>query len=675
MLDAQEVGGSIPPAPTTIHNKKGSLSRLKIIIENLGEFELPPETPLKTLLPELKKFLKNKKIPVGFKKENKLIDWHQSFTSIESEKVFLIPIYPEDKEALYFLRHTSAHILAQAVKELFPEAKLGIGPPTEEGFYYDIYREKPFNEEELAKIEKKVKQIIKKNLSLERKVLTKEEAKKLFKELGEDFKLELLEEIPEETVTIYKQGDFIDLCRGPHVLSTGQVKAIKLLSVSGAYWKGNENNPMLWRIYGTAFFSKEELEAYLKRLEEIKKRDHRKLGKELELFLIEEDIGAGLVIWLPKGAILRDIIETFWKKIHFEKGYQLVYTPHIALRKLWQTSGHLDFYAENMFPPMELENRIYQLKPMNCPFHIYVYNQKRRSYRDFPIKLCELGTVYRFERSGVLHGLLRVRGFTQDDAHIFCREDQLERELTELLDLVIYFLSVFGFKEYQIFISTRPEKFVGSPEIWDRAEDALKKALENKGLHYEIDPGEGVFYGPKIDLKIKDVLGRFWQCSTIQVDFNLPERFDLVYVGEDNKFYRPIMIHRAILGSLERFLGVLIENYAGAFPFWLSPVQIKVLTLTDRNVSYGKKVVEVFKGEGFRVEEDFRNEKLNYKIRVAQLEKVPYMVIIGDKEEEKGVISYRTRKGEVVNFISLEEFIKKLKEENDPEYLLKLGKS
>ena len=641
---------------------------MKIKIKGLGEFQLNPSIPLKNLIPEIKKI--SKVLPVGFKYKDEYIDWHYTFNKDISENLELEPIFPSDKEALHFLRHTSAHVLAQAVKELFPEAKLGIGPPTEEGFYYDIYYERPFNEEDLEKIEKRIKEIIKKNLPLERKELSKEEAKELFKKLKEDFKLELINEISDSEVSIYSQGDFIDLCKGPHLLSTGEIKAIKLLSVAGAYWKGNENNPMLWRIYGTAFFSKDELKAYLDRLEEIKKRDHRKLGKELELFTIEEDIGPGLVIWLPKGAILRNIIENFWIKIHLQRGYQLVYTPHIALRDLWKISGHLDFYVENMFPPMELENRVYQLKPMNCPFHIYVYNQKRRSYKEFPIRYCELGTVYRFERSGVLHGLLRVRGFTQDDAHIFCREDQLEEEIIKVLDLVIYFLKVFGFSEYKIFLSTRPEKFVGSPEIWDKSEAALKRALENKGLEYEIDPGEGVFYGPKIDLKIKDVLGRFWQCATIQVDFNIPERFNIVYVGEDNKFYRPIMIHRALLGSLERFLGVLIENYAGAFPFWIAPVQIKVLTLTDRNINYGEKIMQILKNEGFRVEADFRNEKLNYKIRIAQQEKVPYMVILGDKEEKDNVISVRTRKGEVINNIKIEEFISKIKIENQPEYLL-----
>ena len=641
---------------------------MKIKIKDLGEFQLTPGLPLKFLIPEIKKI--SSKLPIGFKHNQEYIDWHYSFNEKDLENLELEPIFTSDEEAFIFLRHTASHVLAQAVKELFPGAKLGIGPPTEDGFYYDIYYEKPFDEEDLKKIEEKVKEIIKKNIPLERKEIPKEEAKELFKNLKEDFKLELIEELPDSKVSIYSQENFIDLCKGPHLLSTGEIKAVKLLSVAGAYWRGDEKNPMLWRIYGTAFFSKEELKAYLDRLEEIKRRDHRRLGKELELFTIEEDIGPGLVIWLPKGAIIRNIIENFWKEVHLKRGYQLVYTPHIALRDLWKVSGHLDFYIENMFPPMELENRAYQIKPMNCPFHIYVYNQKRRSYREFPIRYCELGTVYRFERSGVLHGLLRVRGFTQDDAHIFCREDQLEEELIQVLDLVTYFLKVFGFSEYKIFLSTRPEKFVGSPEIWDKAESALKSALENKGLEYEVDPGEGVFYGPKIDLKIKDVLGRFWQCSTIQVDFNIPERFNIVYIGEDNKFYRPIMIHRALLGSLERFLGVLIENYAGAFPFWIAPTQIKVLTITDRTINYGEKILDILRKEDFRVEADFRNEKLNYKIRVAQQEKVPYMIVLGDKEEKDQVISVRTRKGEIINNIKLEEFINKIKLENQPEYLL-----
>ncbi len=646
---------------------------MKVKIENLGIFELSENSSLKTILPEIKKIASNKNFPIAFELKNngQIFDWHTPLKWIvqkgESESVEILPLFKGDKEALSVLRHTASHVLAQAVKELFPEAKLGIGPATEDGFYYDILFPKPIKEEDLKKIEKKMKEIVKKKLPLERKELSKEEAIRIFKNLGEDFKVELIEELPEnEPISIYSQGEFVDLCKGPHLLSTGEVKAFKLLSISGAYWKGDEKNPMLSRIYGTAFFSKEELDEYLNWLEEVKKRDHRKLGQALELFTIEEDIGPGLPIWLPKGAIVRNIIENLWKEIHFDRGYQLLYTPHIALRDLWKTSGHLDFYAENMFPPMELENRSYQLKPMNCPFHIYVYNYKRRSYKDLPLRFCELGTVYRFERSGVLHGLLRVRGFTQDDAHIFCREDQLKEELIGVLDLVTYFLKLFGFKEYKIFISTRPEKYVGSLEIWEKAESALREALETKGLPYEIDPGEGVFYGPKIDMKIKDVLGRWWQCTTIQVDFNLPERFNLVYTGSDNKFHRPIMIHRAIFGSLERFMGILIENFAGAFPFWLAPVQIKVLTLTDKNVPYGEEVFQAFKKAGFRVEKDFRNEKLNYKIRIAQEEKIPYMIIIGHKEQEERLISVRTRKGETQNLVSLENFINKLKEENTP---------
>lgn len=639
---------------------------MKIHIKDLGDFHLDPGKPLKELLSEIKKINPKKEIPVAFKLNGEIIDWHTPLPK-NFEEITLEPLYPDSEESLEVLRHTASHLLAQAVKELFPEAKLGIGPAIEDGFYYDIYYERSFTEEDLKALEKKIKELIKKNLPLERRELSKEEAQKLFSELKEDFKLELIEEFPDSKVSIYSQGGFIDLCKGPHLLSTGQVKAIKLLSVSGAYWKGKEKNPMLWRIYGTAFFKEEDLKNYLNWLEEVKKRDHRKLGRELELFTIEEDIGPGLVIWLPKGALVRKIIEDLWKEEHLKRGYQLVYTPHIALRDLWKTSGHLDYYSENMFPPMELDNRAYQLKPMNCPFHIYIFNQKRRSYRDFPIRFCELGTVYRYERSGVLHGLLRVRGFTQDDAHIYCREDQLEEELIQVLDLVIYFLTLFGFREYQIFLSTRPEKFVGDPAIWDKAEEALRKALEIKGLPYEIDPGEGVFYGPKIDLKIKDVLGRFWQCSTIQVDFNLPERFNLVYVGEDNQFHRPIMIHRALLGSLERFFGVLIEHYAGAFPFWLAPVQIKVMTLTDRNIPYAEKIYQELLRAGFRVEKDFRSEKINYKIRCAQLEKVPYMVILGDKEEESQTISIRKRSGEVTYGIKLSDFVETLQKENKPQ--------
>ncbi len=575
----------------------------------------------------------------------------------------LSPLTPEDPEALEILRHTAAHVLAQAVKELFPTAKLGIGPATEQGFYYDFDYERSFTPEDLAQIEKRMKKIVKKRFSIKREELSKEEALKLFEELNEPYKVELIKEIPEEKVSIYRQGDFVDLCRGPHLPHTGWVKAFKLLSVAGAYWRGDEHNPMLWRIYGTAFFKKEDLEEHLRRLEEAKKRDHRRLGKDLELFSIEEEVGPGLILWHPKGALVRKIIEDFWKEEHLKRGYELVVTPHIARRHLWQISGHLDFYAENMFASMKIDEVEYQLKPMNCPFHILIYKSRRRSYRELPIRWCELGTVYRYERSGVLHGLMRVRGFTQDDAHIFCREDQLEEEIFRCLDLTVFFLSTFGFDEYQIFLSTRPEKYVGSEEIWEKAEGALRKALEDKGLAYEIDPGEGVFYGPKIDIKIKDVLGRFWQCSTIQVDFNIPERFNITYIGEDNRPHRPIMIHRALLGSLERFFGVLIEHYAGAFPVWLAPVQAVVITVADRHIPFGERVLERLKGAGLRVKSDFRNEKLGFKIREAQLQKIPYMIILGDKEVENEALTVRTRKGENLPLMSLEDFIAKVQEE------------
>ncbi len=605
----------------------------------------------------LKDFLT--KETIGAKLNDKVIDLE---TPLYEDGV-LIPLTPDEPEALEILRHTAAHVLAQAVKELFPEAKLGIGPATEQGFYYDFDYERSFTPEDLSQIEKRMKKIVKKRLPIRREELAKEEALRLFEELNEPYKIELIKEIPEEKVSIYRQGDFLDLCRGPHLPHTGWVKAFKLLSVAGAYWRGDEKNPMLWRIYGTAFFKKEDLEAYLHRLEEAKRRDHRRLGKELELFSIEDEVGPGLILWHPKGALVRKIIEDFWKEEHLKRGYELVVTPHIARRHLWKISGHLDFYAENMFAPMKIDEIEYQLKPMNCPFHILIYKSRRRSYRELPIRWCELGTVYRYERSGVLHGLMRVRGFTQDDAHIFCREDQLEEEIFKCLDLTVYFLSTFGFAEYQIYLSTRPEKYVGSEEIWEKAEGALRKALEDKGLAYEIDPGEGVFYGPKIDIKIKDVLGRFWQCSTIQVDFNIPERFDITYIGEDNRPHRPIMIHRALLGSLERFFGVLIEHYAGAFPVWLAPVQAVVVTVADRHVPYGERVLERLKGAGIRTKADFRNEKLGFKIREAQLQKIPYMLIIGDKEVENEALTVRTRKGENLPLITVEDFIARVQEE------------
>ncbi|GAB6184256.1 threonine--tRNA ligase [Thermodesulfovibrio hydrogeniphilus] len=564
------------------------------------------------------------------------------------------------KEGLEILRHSTAHIMAHAVKELFPDVKVTIGPAIEGGFYYDFDKDEPFTEEDLQKIEKKMKEIIKERKAFVRKEIPKAEALKLFESLGETYKLEIINEIEDDTVSIYEEGGFIDLCRGPHIPHTGMVKAFKLLNVAGAYWRGDEKNKMLQRIYGTAFPTKDELDEYLKFLEEVKKRDHRRLGKQLRLFEISDEIGPGLIIWLPNGAIIRKVIEDFWKDEHLKAGYQLLYTPHIAKLDLWSKSGHLDFYRENMFSPMQIDEVAYQLKPMNCPFHIQVYKSELRSYRDLPLRFAELGTVYRYERSGVLHGLLRVRGFTQDDAHIFCTEEQLEEEIQKVLDFTVFILSTFGFDNYEIYISTRPEKYVGSLENWERATSALEQALKVRNLPYQIDPGEGVFYGPKIDIKIKDVLNRAWQCSTIQVDFNIPERFDITYRGKDGKEHRPIMIHRALMGSLERFMGVLIEHYAGAFPIWLSPIQVEVMSISEKHVEYAKEVYEKLMNQGIRAKLNIENEKIGYKIRQSTLEKIPYMLILGDKEVETKTITVRRRDGKNFELIELDNFIEML---------------
>ncbi len=564
------------------------------------------------------------------------------------------------KEGLEILRHSTAHIMAHAVKELFPDVKVTIGPAIEDGFYYDFDKDEPFTEEDLQKIEKKMKEIIKERKAFVRKEIPKAEALKLFESLGETYKLEIINEIEDDTVSIYEEGGFIDLCRGPHIPHTGMVKAFKLLNVAGAYWRGDEKNKMLQRIYGTAFPTKDELDEYLKFLEEVKKRDHRRLGKHLRLFEISDEIGPGLIIWLPNGAIIRKVIEDFWRDEHLKAGYQLLYTPHIAKLDLWSKSGHLDFYRENMFSPMQIDEVAYQLKPMNCPFHIQVYKSELRSYRDLPLRFAELGTVYRYERSGVLHGLLRVRGFTQDDAHIFCTEEQLEDEIQKVLDFTVFILSTFGFDNYEIYISTRPEKYVGSLENWERATSALEQALKVRNLLYQIDPGEGVFYGPKIDIKIKDVLNRAWQCSTIQVDFNIPERFDITYRGKDGKEHRPIMIHRALMGSLERFMGVLIEHYAGAFPIWLSPIQVEVMSISEKHVEYAKEVYEKLITQGIRAKLNIENEKIGYKIRQSTLEKIPYMLILGDKEVETKKITVRRRDGKNFELIELDKFIEML---------------
>jgi len=560
-------------------------------------------------------------------------------------------------------RHSTSHVMAHAVKKLFPEVKLAIGPAIQDGYYYDFDLSKTFTPEDLALIEKEMAAIIKKDSPFVRKEMSKKDAVRLFEETGENYKVELINDLADETVTIYEEDGFIDLCRGPHLASTGKIAAFKLLSVAGAYWRGNEKNKMLQRIYGTAFNNSKDLRKYLDFLEEVKKRDHRRLGKELDLFSISDEIGPGLVLWHPNGAIIRKTIEDFWRNEHLKADYKLLYSPHIAKLELWKTSGHLDFYRENMYSPMEIEGTDYELKPMNCPFHLSVYKSSLRSYRSLPIRYAELGTVYRYERSGVLHGLLRVRGFTQDDAHIFCREDQIEEEILRVLDFTLFVLKTFGFDSYDIYLSTRPEKYVGSQENWEISTNALKMALEEKGLKYMVDPGEGVFYGPKIDIKVKDSLGRSWQCSTIQVDFNNPERFDITYRGTDGKEHRPIMIHRALMGSLERFFGVLIEHYAGAFPLWLSPVQVSVLTIAERHDAYAEKIVAGLSRQGIRVELDTDSEKIGNKIRKSSIRKVPYSVIIGDNEVEDNKITVRRRNGENIGPFTFDELTSFLLEE------------
>lgn len=566
-------------------------------------------------------------------------------------------------EGLEVLRHSTAHLMAAAVARLFPSAKFGIGPAIEDGFYYDFDLNEPISDTDLTRIEEVMQALVAQDISFQRKVLSRDKAKELFATQGEHLKLELLGEITEEEVSVYQLGDFVDLCRGPHLPSTGKIRAFKLLSVAGAYWRGSEKNKMLQRLYGTAFPSKEALEAYLFKLEEARRRDHRRLGRELDLYSVQEEAGPGLILWHPKGALVRRLIEDFWKDEHHRAGYQLLYTPHIARLDVWRQSGHWEFYRENMFAPMEVEGIDYELKPMNCPFHILIYRSQTRSYRDLPIRWAELGTVYRFERSGVLHGLLRVRGFTQDDAHIFCRPDQLEGEIFGVLDLTLFILRAFGFEEYEIFLSTRPEKCVGSPANWELAEAALQQALEKRTLHYKVDPGEGVFYGPKIDVKIKDVLGRAWQCTTIQVDFNLPERFDLKYAGEDGKLHQPIMIHRAILGSLERFLGILIEHYAGALPAWLAPVQVRVLPVADRHHSYADEIYQELTRQGLRAEVDRRNEKVGFKVRQGEVEKVPFLLVVGDREVKERAVSVRARGGRDMGIQAVEAFLQLAKRE------------
>ena len=560
------------------------------------------------------------------------------------------------------LRHSCSHVMADAVKRLFPDAQLAIGPAIEDGFYYDFDRKEPFKPEDLAEIEKEMAKIIKEGLEFKREEISKKEAEQLFKKLKEPYKLELIEKLEGDTVSIYAHGKFVDLCKGPHVKSTGEIKAFKLLSIAGAYWHGIETNPMLQRIYGTCFETREALEEYLKKQEEAKKRDHRKLGKELDLFSIHDEAGPGLVFFHPKGALLRMLIEDYEKKEHLRRGYQIVMGPHILKSDIWVTSGHYEYYKDNMYI-FKTEGEEYVVKPMNCPGHMLIYKSKMRSYRDLPIRYFELGNVHRREKTGVLHGLLRVRGFTQDDAHIFCLPGQLEQEIIGVIDFAIDTMKVFGFNDYKIGLSTRPLKSIGTDEIWSQATSALKNSLESKLMSYGINEGEGAFYGPKIDIMVKDALGRPWQCATVQCDFALPERFDLTYISSDGKKERPVMLHRVILGSMERFMGALIEHYAGAFPVWLAPVQAMVIPITDRSHDYADNIFKQLQNEDIRVEVDKRNEKLQYKIRESELNKIPYMLIVGDKEKEAGTVSLRARKEGDIGAIKIEEFIKRIKEE------------
>ena len=577
----------------------------------------------------------------------------------------------KETESLKALRHSAAHTLAQAVKKLYPSAQVGIGPATEEGFYYDFRYERPFTPEDLERIENEMKSLIRSSLPIVRKPVSRGEAEKLFRERNEPFNLELIQGIPEDAeITVYEQGEFVDLCRGPHVSSTGEIPAVRLLSTSSAYWKGVESNPSLQRIYGTAFHSEKELADYLRQQEEVQRRDHRKLGRELGLFRTLDEKGAGLVLWLPKGSQIRRTLEELWKILHDRHGYRYVYTPHIARLDLWMQSGHWDYYQDSMFRPMETEGTAYELKPMNCPFHILIFRESVQSYRDLPIRLSELGTVYRYERSGTLHGLMRVRGFTQDDAHIFCKPEDLAGEIRNVLALVDQMIGRFGFTDRTVYLSTRPEKSVGSDENWEMATGSLRKALEESGIPYEVDPGEGVFYGPKIDIKFHDAIGRAWQLSTIQVDFNLPEKFDLTYRNDSGEPCRPIMIHRALFGSIERFFGILIEHYAGAFPLWLAPEQVRIMTIADRHIPYAQTVLSRLKDRGVRAEGDFRNEKIGFKVREAQMEKIPEMWVVGDREVEETRVSVRSREGEKKDLCPLESELEDLFRRSFPPEML-----
>jgi threonyl-tRNA synthetase len=595
------------------------------------------------------------KAAIGGKINGEIVDIRTAVT----ESADLEIITSKSPEAGDIYRHSMAHIMAEAVLKLFPTAKFGIGPSIENGFYYDFLLPRSLTPDDLATVEKEMKAVIKTKAEFTKQVMSREEAIKFFQEQNQDFKVELINELPEgEEISAYRLGEFIDLCRGPHVPNAGFTKHFKLLNVAGAYWRGDEKRPMLQRIYGTAFADKAELKEHLHRLEEAKKRDHRKLGKDLDLYSIHEEVGPGLVFWHPKGARIRHELEKFWKDEHYRNGYELLYTPHIGQSWLWETSGHLDFYKDTMYSPMEIDKSDYFVKPMNCPFHIMVYKSQVRSYRDLPLRWAELGTVYRYEKSGALHGMLRVRGFTQDDAHIICTPENVEDEIREVLRFSLSLWKALGFTEIKAYLATRPEKAVGESSRWEKAIESLERAVEAENLECELDDGGGAFYGPKIDLKVKDALGREWQMTTIQFDFNLPERFDMTYIGTDGNKHRPYMIHRALLGSIERFFGVLVEHYGGAMPAWLAPVQAVVLPISEKHIDYAKKVQKQFRSAGIRCDLDSRSDKISYRIRQAQLQKVPFMVILGDNEAEAEVITVRQRNGENITAVKAEDFIK-----------------
>ena len=596
----------------------------------------------------------------GLKKESVAIEVNGILQSLETpiesdSKIILHTFKDEIGKDVY--NHTASHIMAQAIMRLFPETKLTIGPAVQEGFYYDLDSPHRFTIEDFPVIEKEIEKIIQEDLPIKRKVIAKQEAIELYKKENNSYKVEILEGITDDSVSIYEQGDFFDLCRGPHLASTSKVKVIKLLKLAGAYWRGDEKNAMLQRIYAVAFPSEKLLKAYLQKLEEAEKRDHRRLGKELDLFSIQEDAGPGLIFWHPKGAALRNTIENFWREEHQKRGYDLVFSPHIANSKLWKISGHLENYQENMYSPIDVDGTDFIIKPMNCPFHILMYKNHIHSYRDLPYRWAELGTVYRYEKSGVLHGMLRVRGFTQDDAHIFCREDQLEGELVSTINLAFFMLKTFGFEDFKVMLSTRPEKYVGDPSIWEKSTEALRTSLVENKVEFSLDEGGGAFYGPKIDIKLVDAIGREWQGPTIQVDFNLPERFDMTYVASDGKHHRPVMIHRAVLGSMERFVGTLIEHYGGKFPTWLSPIQVRILSISDAQNEFVLDVQKRFRENLIRADVDITNNKLGYKIREAQMQKIPYMLVVGDKEMQTSSVNVRKRDGENLGVQSIDEIL------------------